>query len=88
MFFFSYWFTLASDASDNPLNFRKNLLERIWKLIMTTDDKIREEKLLYDINPIQDASFWGCSRMSGGGAGKKVPSLLLHLKSVTHILQW
>ena len=56
---------------------------------MTTDDKIREEKLLYDVNPIPDGPFWGCSRMSGGwGAGKKVPSLLLHLKSVTHILQW
>ena len=37
-------------ASDNPLGFRKNLLERIVKLIMTIDDKIRDEKLQYDIN--------------------------------------
>ena len=29
-------------ASDNPLGFRKNLLERIEKLIMTIDDKIRD----------------------------------------------
>ena len=29
-------------ASDNPLRFRCNLLERISKLIMTNDDKIRE----------------------------------------------
>ena len=29
---------------------RKNLLERIQKLIMTTGDKIRDEKLHYDIN--------------------------------------
>ena len=31
-------------ASDNPSRFRKNLLERIQKLIMTIDDKIRDEK--------------------------------------------
>ena len=37
-------------ASVNLLLFRKNLLERIWKLIMTIDDKIRDEKLQYDIN--------------------------------------
>ena len=37
-------------ASDNPLRFRKNLLERIQELIMTTDDKIRDEKLQLDIN--------------------------------------
>ena len=27
-----------------------NLLERIYKLIMKIDDKIRDEKLQYDIN--------------------------------------
>ena len=32
----------ANLASDNPLRFRKNLLEKI-KLIMTIDDKIRED---------------------------------------------
>ena len=37
-------------ASDNHLHFRKNLSERIEKLIMTTDDKIRDEKLQYDFN--------------------------------------
>ena len=31
-------------ASDNPSRFRKNLLERIQKLIMTIDGKIRDEK--------------------------------------------
>ena len=36
--------------ADNPLHLRKNFLERIWKLIMTTDDKIIDEKLQYDIN--------------------------------------
>ena len=40
----------ATLASDNPSRFRKNLLERIWKLIMTTDDKIRDEKLQNDFN--------------------------------------
>ena len=37
-------------ASDNCSRFRKNLLERIQNLIMATDDKIRDEKLQYDIN--------------------------------------
>ena len=37
-------------ASDNPSSLRKNLLERISKLIMTTDYEIRDEKLQYDIN--------------------------------------
>ena len=41
------YFLLAIDttlASDNSLRFRKNLLERIQKLIMTIDDKIKDEK--------------------------------------------
>ena len=37
-------------ASDDPLQFRNNNLERIQKLIMTIDDKITSEKLQYDIN--------------------------------------
>ena len=37
-------------ASDSPLRFRKNLLERILKLIMTIDAKIRVKRLQYDIN--------------------------------------
>ena len=37
-------------ASDNPSRFRKILLERIGKLIMTIDDKIRYENLQYDVN--------------------------------------
>ena len=37
-------------VSDNPLRFRKNLLERIQKLVMTIDEKIRDEKLQYHIN--------------------------------------
>ena len=40
----------TAPASNNPLCSRKNLLERIWKLIMTVDDKISDEKLQYDIN--------------------------------------
>ena len=35
-------------ASNNYLYFINNLLERIQKLIMTIDDKIRDEKLQYD----------------------------------------
>ena len=39
--------TLASDSSSR---FRKNLLERMSKLIKTIHDKIRDEKLQYNIN--------------------------------------
>ena len=47
-----YYFLVidATLASDNTLRFIKNLLERIEKLIMTIDDKIRDEKLKYSIN--------------------------------------
>ena len=34
----------ATLASDNLLRFRKNLVERIKKIIMSTDDKSRETK--------------------------------------------
>ena len=37
-------------GSDSPSCFRRNLLERILKLIMTIDDKTRDEKLQRDIN--------------------------------------
>ena len=36
--------------SDNPLRFRENLLEGIKIIIMTIDDKIRDEKLQYDVD--------------------------------------
>ena len=38
---YSFFVIDAILTSDNPLHFRKNLLGRI----MTTDDKIRDEKL-------------------------------------------
>ena len=37
-------------ASDDYLHFRKNHLERIQKLFIAMDDKIRDEKLRFDIN--------------------------------------
>ena len=37
-------------GSYNPSRFRMNPLERIQKLIMKIDDKIRDEKLQHDIN--------------------------------------
>ena len=47
---YSFLVIHATLASDIPPRFRKNLLERIWKLIMTTDYKIRDEKVKYDMN--------------------------------------
>ena len=37
-------------ASDSPLCFRRNFSERIQKLYITIDSKIRDDKLQYDIN--------------------------------------
>ena len=37
-------------ASDNPSRFREDILEGIWKAVMITDDKIRNEKSQFDIN--------------------------------------
>ena len=39
----------ASLESDNPLRFRNNRLERISKLIMSCDDKVKDGKLQQDI---------------------------------------
>ena len=44
------FFIVAILASGNPLRFRKNLLQKIQKLIMKIGDKIRDEKLQYLIN--------------------------------------
>ena len=40
----------TTPASNSLLCFRRSLLERIYKLIMTIDDKIADEKLQCDTN--------------------------------------
>ena len=40
----------ATLAWDNSSPFRKNVLERIQKLLMTTEDKIGDENLQYYVN--------------------------------------
>ena len=40
----------ANLPSDNALHFRKILSEKLWKLIMSIDYKIRDEKIHFDIN--------------------------------------
>ena len=40
---YSFLDTDANLASDNPSRFKKDLLERTKKLIMTVDDNIRDE---------------------------------------------
>ena len=50
MYFRSYFLVLDTTlASDSPLSFTKNLLERIKRSILITDNKIKDEKLQYDI---------------------------------------
>ena len=70
---------LAIDAtivSENLSCFRKNLSKRIWKLIMTIDDKIRDELLQYDIN--QEAAKTSAS--SSGKVDKYEYCLLIKEK--------
>ena len=52
MYFKPYYFLVIDItlAPDKPSRFRKDLLERILKLVMTNDDKFGDEKLQYDIN--------------------------------------
>ena len=38
---YSFLFIDAALAWDNPLRFRKSLLEKIWKITITIDDKIK-----------------------------------------------
>ena len=40
-------------APDNSISCWKNILERVEKLIMTIVDKIRDEKLQFNINRVQ-----------------------------------
>ena len=40
---------LVNTTTTDPLQFRKNLLKRIWKLIITTGDEIIDGNLQYDI---------------------------------------
>ena len=47
---FSFLVIDTTFTSDNPLRFRCNLLEIILKLIMTIDDKIRDENMQFDTN--------------------------------------
>ena len=60
-------------ASDNHLCFRKNLLEIMYKLIMTIDDKIRDEKRQYDINREE-------AKISALSSGKIINKNILQVK--------
>ena len=73
--------TDATLALDNRLSFRKNLLGRIWKIIMTTDNKIRNEKLQYDIN----SEAGKISTISSGKTAKH--EYLTRLRSITYWLK-
>ena len=47
---YSFFVIDTTLPSNHSLCFRKNLLEKISKLTMAIDDKIRDEKLQYEIN--------------------------------------
>ena len=58
---FSFLVIDTTLVSDNPLHLRKNLPERTWKLIITPDAKIRDEKPWYDIN--REVKYWRYNRI-------------------------
>ena len=47
-----YWLLVFDTTllSNYALRFQKNLLEEVWRVAMTIDEKIRDEKLQYEIN--------------------------------------
>ena len=47
---YSFLVIETTPSPDNSLGFRHNFLERIWKQVMMIEDKIRDEKLHYNIN--------------------------------------
>ena len=47
---YSFLVIYTTLASDNSSRFRNNLSGRIQKLIITIEDKVKDEKLQYDIN--------------------------------------
>ena len=44
------FFSVIDNTLAKILKYRKNILETIYKLIMIIDEKIRDEKLQYDIS--------------------------------------
>ena len=46
----NFLITDAAHASDNPFYFKRSLLEIMWKLIMTIDDKTKDWKFQHDFN--------------------------------------
>ena len=46
---YSFLVINTTHAFDNSLRFRKNLIEKTWKLIITIDDEIGDEKMQHDI---------------------------------------
>ena len=66
LFFYTALVIDTTLVSDNFLRFRKNLLERIWKLITTINDKIKNEKLHCD----SDREATKISALSSGKVDK------------------
>ena len=66
--------------SDNSSPFRKNLLERIKKLIMTIDGKITDEKIQYDI-------YREAAKISAFSSGKIDKCEILQVKKYYHLVK-
>ena len=76
---YSFLVIATTLASDNLLRFKKNLIKRTYKLTMTFDDKIKDEKVKYDI----DREAAKISAISSG----KIDINILQAKKYYHLIK-
>ena len=77
---FSFLVIDTTLASGNSLRSRKNVLERKYKLIMTADDKIKDEKLQYDI-------YREAAKISALSLGKLINMNILQVRKYYHLIK-
>ena len=77
---YSFLVIATTLASDNLLRFKKNLIKRAYKLTMTFDDKIKDEKVKYDID--REAA-----KISAISSGKIDNINILQAKKYYHLIK-
>ena len=77
---YSFLVIATTLASDNLLRFKKNLIKRTYKLTMTFDDKIKDEKVKYDID--REAA-----KISAISSGKIDNINILQAKKYYHLIK-
>ena len=77
---YSFLVIATTLASDNLLRFKKNLIKRTYKLTMTFDDKIKDEKVKHDID--REAA-----KISAISSGKIDNINILQAKKYYHLIK-